>query len=68
MNLFQCFEGKVISGGQYTGLAIENVSKLIRLYYGFASALFDFDDAQANLAGHFSTVLYSGFAGSARAA
>lgn len=29
------------------------------LYYGFASHCLDFDDAQANLAGHFSTVLYS---------
>ena len=29
------------------------------LYYGFASHHLDFDDAQANLAGHFSTVLYS---------
>ena len=26
------------------------------LYYGFASHYLDFDDAQANLAGHFSTV------------
>ena len=29
------------------------------MYYGFASQYLDFDDAQANLAGHFSTVLYS---------
>lgn len=29
------------------------------LYYGVASHYLDFDDAQANLAGHFSTVLYS---------
>ena len=29
------------------------------LYYGFASHYLDFDDAQANLAGHFSTILYS---------
>ena len=29
------------------------------LYYGFASHYLDFDDAQANLVGHFSTVLYS---------
>lgn len=29
------------------------------MYYGFASHYLDFDDAQANLAGHFSTVLYS---------
>ena len=51
--------GKVISEGN-TGLAIENVSKADKaLYYGFASHYLDFDDAQANLAGHFSTVLYS---------
>lgn len=51
--------GKVISEGN-TGLAIENVSKTDKaLYYGFASHYLDFDDAQANLAGHFSTVLYS---------
>ena len=38
----------------------ENVSKVDKaLYYGFASHYLDFDDAQANLAGHFSTVLYS---------
>ena len=29
------------------------------LLYGFASHFLDFDDAQANLTGHFSTVLYS---------
>ena len=53
------FSGKVISAGN-TGLAIENVSKVDKaLYYGFASHYLDFDDAQANLAGHFSTVLYS---------
>lgn len=53
------FSGKVISEGN-TGLAIENVSKADKaLYYGFASHYLDFDDAQANLAGHFSTVLYS---------
>lgn len=51
--------GKVISEGN-TGLAIENVSKADKaLYYGFASHYLDFDDAQANLAGHFSTVLFS---------
>ena len=51
--------GKVISEGN-TGLAIENVSKADKaLYYGFVSHYLDFDDAQANLAGHFSTVLYS---------
>ena len=38
----------------------ENVSKADKaLYYGFASHYLDSDDAQANLAGHFSTVLYS---------
>ena len=53
------FSGKVISAGN-TGLAIENVSKVDKaLYYGFASHYLDYDDAQANLAGHFSTVLYS---------
>ena len=51
--------GKVMSEGN-TGLAIENISKVDKaLYYGFASHYLDFDDAQANLAGHFSTVLYS---------
>lgn len=29
------------------------------LYYGFASHYLDYDDAQANLQGHFSTVIYS---------
>ena len=53
------FSGKVISAGN-TGLAIENVSKVDKaLYHGFASHYLDSDDAQANLAGHFSTVLYS---------
>ena len=53
------FSGKVISAGN-TGLAIENVSKVDKaLYYGFASHYLDSDDAQANLAGPFSTVLYS---------
>lgn len=53
------FSDKIISEGN-TGLAIENVSKADKaLYYGFASHYLDFDDAQANLAGHFSTVLYS---------
>jgi len=51
--------GKVISEGKID-LAIENVSKADKaLYYGFASHYLDSDDAQANLAGHFSTVLYS---------
>ena len=53
------FSDKIISEDN-TGLAIENVSKADKaLYYGFASHYLDFDDAQANLAGHFSTVLYS---------
>ena len=38
-------------------LTVKRVDKA--LYYGFASHYLDFDDAQANLAGHFSTVLYS---------
>ena len=51
--------GKVISEGKID-LAIENVFKADKaLYYGFVSHYLDFDDAQANLAGHFSTVLYS---------
>ncbi|MBS5100853.1 MmgE/PrpD family protein, partial [Veillonella sp.] len=51
--------GKVISEGKID-LAIENVFKADKaLYYGFASHYLDFDDAQANLVGHFSTVLYS---------
>ena len=50
---------KVISEGKID-LAIENVFKADKaLYYGFASHYLDFDDAQANLAGHFSPVLYS---------
>lgn len=36
------------------------------LLYGFASHDLDFDDAQANLAGHFSTVLYSALLAAAR--
>ncbi len=36
------------------------------LLYGFASHYLDFDDAQANLAGHFSTVLYSALLAAAR--
>lgn len=44
----------------FIGTNGENVSKADKaLYYGFASHYLDFDDAQANLAGHFSTVLYS---------
>ena len=45
---------------QFIGTNGENVSKADKaLYYGFTSHYLDFDDAQANLAGHFSTVLYS---------
>ena len=43
--------------GYELNLAIKRADKA--LYYGFASHYLDFDDAQANLAGHFSTVLYS---------
>ena len=45
---------------RFIGTNGENVSKADKaLYYGFASHYLDFDDAQANLAGHFSTVIYS---------
>ena len=45
---------------RFIGINGENISKADKaLYYGFASHYLDFDDAQANLAGHFSTVLYS---------
>ena len=45
---------------RFIGTNGENTSKADKaLYYGFASHYLDFDDAQANLAGHFSTVLYS---------
>ena len=45
---------------RFIGTNGENVYKADKaLYYGFASHYLDFDDAQANLAGHFSTVLYS---------
>lgn len=44
--------------GYELNLAIKRADKA--LYYGFTSHYLDFDDAQANLAGHFSTVLYSG--------
>ena len=45
---------------RFIGTNGENVSKADKaLYYGFASHYLDSDDAQANLAGHFSTVLYS---------
>ena len=36
------------------------------LAYGFASHYLDYDDAQANIAGHFSTVLYSALLAAAR--
>ena len=43
--------------------AVQDLARFVgddkALYYGFASHYLDFDDAQANLAGHFSTVLYS---------
>ena len=42
---------------KHTAVHISRTDKA--LYYGFASHYLDFDDAQANLAGHFSTVLYS---------
>lgn len=45
---------------RFIGTNGENTSKADKaLYYGFGSHYLDFDDAQANLAGHFSTVLYS---------
>ena len=45
---------------RFIGIHGENKSRADKaLYYGFASHYLDFDDAQANLAGHFSTVLYS---------
>ena len=45
---------------RFIGTNGENISRADKaLYYGFASHYLDFDDAQANLAGHFSTVLYS---------
>lgn len=43
--------------GHEGNLTVKGTDKA--LYYGFASHYLDFDDAQANLAGHFSTVLYS---------
>ena len=43
--------------GYESNLTVRRADKA--LYYGFASHYLDFDDAQANLAGHFSTVLYS---------
>lgn len=44
---------------QSSGATEENRAEDRALYYGFASHFLDLDDAQANLAGHFSTVLYS---------
>ena len=57
-----CFIGTnqdrtVIADGHEGNLTVKGTDKA--LYYGFASHYLDFDDAQANLAGHFSTVLYS---------
>ena len=43
--------------GYESNATVKRVDKA--LYYGFASHYLDYDDAQANLAGHFSTVLYS---------
>ena len=47
----------VNADGHEGNLTVKGTDKA--LYYGFASHYLDFDDAQANLAGHFSTVLYS---------
>ena len=57
-----CFIGTnqdrtVNADGHEGNLTVKGTEKA--LYYGFASHYLDFDDAQANLAGHFSTVLYS---------
>ena len=57
-----CFIGTnqdrtVNADGHEGNLTVKGADKA--LYYGFASHYLDFDDAQANLAGHFSTVLYS---------
>lgn len=57
-----CFIGTnqdrtVNADGHEGNLTVKGTNKA--LYYGFASHYLDFDDAQANLAGHFSTVLYS---------
>ena len=57
-----CFIGTnqdrtVNADGHEENLTVKGTDKA--LYYGFASHYLDFDDAQANLAGHFSTVLYS---------
>ena len=47
----------VNADGHEGNLTVKGTDKA--MYYGFASHYLDFDDAQANLAGHFSTVLYS---------
>ena len=57
-----CFIGTnqdrtVNADGHEGNLTVKGTDKA--MYYGFASHYLDFDDAQANLAGHFSTVLYS---------
>ena len=57
-----CFIGTnqdrtVNADGHEGNLTVKGTDKA--LYYGFASHYLDFDDAQANLAGHFSTVVYS---------
>ena len=57
-----CFIGtnqdRIVNADGHEGnLTVKGTDKA--LYYGFASHYLDFDDAQANLAGHFSTVLYS---------
>jgi len=57
-----CFIGTnqdrtVNADGHEGNLTVKGTDKA--LYYGFASHYLDFDDAQVNLAGHFSTVLYS---------
>ena len=57
-------QGKLVKKAELTNVVgYESNSTVKRadkaLYYGFASHYLDFDDAQANLAGHFSTVLYS---------
>lgn len=57
-----CFIGTnqdrtVNADGHEGNLTVKGTDKA--LYYGFVSHYLDFDDAQANLAGHFSTVLYS---------
>ena len=57
-----CFIGTnqdrtVNADGHEGNLTVKGTDKA--LSYGFASHYLDFDDAQANLAGHFSTVLYS---------